>query len=211
MKKFILFGLLGIAINLSAQKKNNCEKIINSYYDTFNWEKPSVNLVRECLSKKAKKVKIEIVNKGSFKDLEQVITMGFTKVNNFDLAPILKDLDKISSRIKIDETYDKTNWRNGIGEGISDLKKEIKVFQGYGTVDYGLVDVEEIEVYETTAPILGFKIQMYMARKDNIYTEKTDFVRIVNIYADSQLIDTKEYSFEELTSVEMVNIEHFFD
>lgn len=205
MKKFLLVALTFHAIFFSAQKKNNCEDIINKWNTIGAFSQPSIESVKKCISKDERKIKIEVINRGDYKDLYQILYLEFKKVNNNDFSPILK-YSEHTPNIVVDETYDKINWR---GEGGAINEHTIFVFQGYSGVESDPnIPLKEIEIYETTAPVLsGILRIMGTYRKDFNHNKPTNLTKIINIYSDGKLLISKEYEFSELERTGGITIE----
>ena len=205
MKKFLLVALTFHAIFFSAQKKNNCEDIINKWNTIGAFSQPSIESVKKCISKDERKIKIEVINRGDYKDLYQILYLEFKKVNNNDFSPILK-YSEHTPNIVVDETYDKINWR---GEGGAINEHTIFVFQGYSGVESDPnIPLKEIEIYETTAPVLsGILRIMGTYRKDFNHNEPTNLTKTINIYSDGKLLISKEYEFSELERTGGITIE----
>ena len=205
MKKFLLVALTFHAIFFSAQKKDNCEDIINKWNTIGAFSQPSIESVKKCISKDERKIKIEVINRGDYKDLYQILYLEFKKVNNNDFSPILK-YSEHTPNIVVDETYDKINWR---GEGGTINEHTIFVFQGYSGVESDPnIPLKEIEIYETTAPVLsGILRIMGTYRKDFNHNKPTNLTKIINIYSDGKLLISKEYEFSELEKTGGITIE----
>ena len=205
MKKFLLVALTFHAIFFSAQKKDNCEDIINKWNTIGAFSQPSIESVKKCISKDERKIKIEVINRGDYKDLYQILYLEFKKVNNNDFSPILK-YSEHTPNIVVDETYDKINWR---GEGGTINEHTIFVFQGYSGVESDPnIPLKEIEIYETTAPVLsGILRIMGTYRKDFNHNKPTNLTKIINIYSDGKLLISKEYEFSELERTGGITIE----
>ena len=205
MKKFLLVALTFHAIFFSAQKKNNCEDIINKWNTIGAFSQPSIESVKKCISKDERKIKIEVINRGDYKDLYQILYLEFKKVNNNDFSPILK-YSEHTPNIVVDETYDKINWR---GEGGTINEHTIFVFQGYSGVESNPnIPLKEIEIYETTAPVLsGILRIMGTYRKDFDHSIPTNLTKTINMYSDGKLLISKEYEFSELERTGGITIE----
>ena len=205
MKKFLLVTLTFHTIFFSAQKKDNCEDIINKWNTIGAFSQPSIESVKKCISKDERKIKIEVINRGDYKDLYQILYLEFKKVNNNDFSPILK-YSEHTPNIVVDETYDKINWR---GEGGTINEHTIFVFQEYSGVESNPnIPLKEIEIYETTAPVLsGILRIMGTYRKDFNHNEPTNLTKIINIYSDGKLLISKEYEFSELERTGGITIE----
>ena len=205
MKKFLLVTLTFHAIFFSAQKKDNCEDIINKWNTIGAFSQPSIESVKKCISKDERKIKIEVINRGDYKDLYQILYLEFKKVNNNDFSPILK-YSEHTPNIVVDETYDKINWR---GEGGTINEHTIFVFQGYNGVESDPnIPLKEIEIYETTAPVLsGILRIMGTYRKDFDHSIPTNLTKTINIYSDGKLLISKEYEFSELERTGGITIE----
>lgn len=205
MKKFLLVALTFHAIFFSAQKKDNCEDIINKWNTIGAFSQPSIESVKKCISKDERKIKIEVINRGDYKDLYQILYLEFKKVNNNDFSPILK-YSEHTPNIVVDETYDKINWR---GEGGTINEHTIFVFQGYSGVESNPnIPLKEIEIYETTAPVLsGILRIMGTYRKDFDHSIPTNLTKTINIYSDGKLLISKEYEFSELERTGGITIE----
>ena len=67
MKKFLLVALTFHAIFFSAQKKNNCEDIINKWNTIGAFSQPSIESVKKCISKDERKIKIEVIDPTDYK------------------------------------------------------------------------------------------------------------------------------------------------
>ena len=196
MKKILLVALAFHAIFFSAQKKDNCTDIMKRWDGWDVYKKPTIESVKKCISKDERKIKIEVINKGDYKDLYQILYLEFKKVNNNDFSPILK-YSEHTPNIVVDETYDKINWR---GEGGTINEHTIFVFQGYSGVESDPnIPLKEIEIYETTAPVLsGILRIMGTYRKDFDHSIPTNLTKTINIYLDGKLLISKEYEFSEL-------------
>ena len=205
MKKILLVALTFHAIFFSAQKKDNCEDIINKWNTIGAFSQPSIESVKKCISKDERKIKIEVINRGDYKDLYQILYLEFKKVNNNDFSPILK-YSEHTPNIVVDETYDKINWR---GEGGIINEHTIFVFQGYSGVESDPnIPLKEIEIYETTAPVLsGILRIMGTYRKDFDHSIPTNLTKTINIYSDGKLLISKEYEFSELERTGGITIE----
>ena len=169
------------------------------------YKKPTTESVKKCISKDERKIKIEVINKGDYKDLYQILYLEFKKVNNNDFSPILK-YSEHTPNIVVDETYDKINWR---GEGGTINEHTIFVFQGYSGVESDPnTPLKEIEIYETTAPVLsGILRIMGTYRKDFDHSIPTNLTKTINIYSDGKLLISKEYEFSELERTGGITIE----
>ena len=205
MKKFLLVALAFHAIFFSAQKKDNCTDIMKRWDSWDIYKKPTTESVKKCISKDERKIKIEVINKGDHKDLYQILYLEFKKVNNNDFSPILK-YSEHTPNIVVDETYDKINWR---GEGGTINEHTIFVFQGYSGVESDPnIPLKEIEIYETTAPVLsGILRIMGTYRKDFDHSIPTNLTKTINIYSDGKLLISKEYEFSELERTGGITIE----
>ena len=205
MKKILLVALAFHAIFFSAQKKDNCTYIIKRWDCCYIYKKPTTESVKKCISKDERKIKIEVINKGDYKDLYQILYLEFKKVNNNDFSPILK-YSEHTPNIVVDETYDKINWR---GEGGTINEHTIFVFQGYSGVESEPnIPLKEIEIYETTAPVLsGILRIMGTYRKDFDHSIPTNLTKTINIYSDGKLLISKEYTFSELERTGGITIE----
>ena len=196
MKKILLVALTFHAIFFSAQKKDNCTDIMKRWDGWDIYKKPTTESVKKCISKDERKIKIEVINKGDYKDLYQILYLEFKKVNNNDFSPILK-YSEHTPNIVVDETYDKIN------------EHTIFVFQGYSGVESNPnIPLKEIEIYETTAPVLsGILRIMGTYRKDFNHNKPTNLTKIINIYSDGKLLISKEYEFSELEKTGGITIE----
>ena len=205
MKKILLVALAFHAIFFSAQKKDNCTDIMKRWDSWDIYKKPTTESVKKCISKDERKIKIEVINKGDYKDLYQILYLEFKKVNNNDFSPILK-YSEHTPNIVVDETYDKINWR---GEGGTINEHTIFVFQGYSGVESDPnIPLKEIEIYETTAPVLsGILRIMGTYRKDFDHSIPTNLTKTINIYLDGKLLISKEYEFSELERTGGITIE----
>ena len=205
MKKILLVALAFHAIFFSAQKKDNCTDIMKRWDSWDIYKKPTTESVKKCISKDERKIKIEVINKGDYKDLYQILYLEFKKVNNNDFSPILK-YSEHTPNIVVDETYDKINWR---GEGGIINEHTIFVFQGYSGVESDPnIPLKEIEIYETTAPVLsGILRIMGTYRKDFDHSIPTNLTKTINIYSDGKLLISKEYEFSELERTGGITIE----
>jgi len=205
MKKILLVALAFHAIFFSAQKKDNCTDIMKRWDGWDIYKKPTTESVKKCISKDERKIKIEVINKGGYKDLYQILYLEFKKVNNNDFSPILK-YSEHTPNIVVDETYDKINWR---GEGGTINEHTIFVFQGYSGVESDPnIPLKEIEIYETTAPVLsGILRIMGTYRKDFNHSIHTNLTKTINIYSDGKLLISKEYEFSELEKTGGITIE----
>ena len=205
MKKILLIALAFHAIFFSAQKKDNCTDIMKRWDGWDIYKKPTTESVKKCISKDERKIKIEVINKGDYKDLYQILYLEFKKVNNNDFSPILK-YSEHTPNIVMDETYDKINWR---GEGGTINEHTIFVFQGYSGVESDPnIPLKEIEIYETTVPVLsGILRIMGTYRKDFDHSIPTNLTKTINIYSDGKLLISKEYEFSELERTGGITIE----
>ena len=169
------------------------------------YKKTTTESVKKCISKNERKIKIEVIKKGDYKDLYQILYLEFKKVNNNDFSPILK-YSEHTPNIVVDETYDKINWR---GEGGTINEHTIFVFQGYSGVESDPnIPLKEIEIYETTAPVLsGILRIMGTYRKDFNHNETTNLTKTINIYSDGKLLISKEYTFSKLEKTGGITIE----
>lgn len=205
MKKVYSLILTSLFISFSAQEKDNCNDIMNRWNGWDVYKKPSIESVKKCLSKDERKIRVEITNRGDYNDLIQVLYIGFTKVNNGDFFQILKYSEN-TPNVVIDETYDKVNWR---AEGGIIDSRTTHISQSYtGPEDAPNIPLKEIEVYETTAPVLsGILRIMGTYRKDFDHRNQTNLTKLIKVYSDNKLIVSKEYSFEEVGKTGGITLE----
>lgn len=205
MKKFLLVALIFQAIFFSAQKKDNCTDIMKRWDGWDIYKKPTTKSVKKCISKDERKIKIEVINKGDYKDLYQILYLEFKKVNNNDFSPILKE-SKNTPNIVIDK-FGENQWRDGYGSMLN--KNSLTVSQSYtGSENDPNIPLKEMEIYETTAPVLsGILRIMGTYRKDFDHSIPTNLTKTINIYSDGKLLISKEYTFSELEKTGGITIE----
>ena len=205
MKKFLLVALTFHAIFFSAQKKDNCTDIMKRWDGWDIYKKPTTESVKKCISKDERKIKIEVINKGDYKDLYQILYLEFKKVNNNDFSPILKE-SKNTPNIMIDKLGE-NQWRDGYGGMLN--KNSLTVSQSYtGSENDPNIPLKEMEIYETTAPVLsGILRIMGTYRKDFDHSIPTNLTKTINIYSDGKLLISKEYTFSELEKTGGITIE----
>ena len=205
MKKFLLVALTFHAIFFSAQKKDNCTDIMKRWDGWDIYKKPTIESVKKCISKDERKIKIEVINKGDYKDLYQILYLEFKKVNNNDFSPILKE-SKNTPNIVIDKLGE-NEWRDGYGSVLN--KNSLTVSQSYtGSENDPNIPLKEMEIYETTAPVLsGILRIMGTYRKDFDHSIPTNLTKTINIYSDGKLLISKEYTFSELEKTDGITIE----
>ena len=205
MKKFLLVALIFHAIFFSAQKKDNCTDIMKRWDGWDIYKKPTTKSVKKCISKDERKIKIEVINKGDYKDLYQILYLEFKKVNNNDFSPILKE-SKNTPNIVIDK-FGENQWRDGYGSMLN--KNSLTVSQSYtGSENDPNIPLKEMEIYETTAPVLsGILRIMGTYRKDFDHSIPTNLTKTINIYSDGKLLISKEYEFSELERTGGITIE----
>ena len=205
MKKILLVALTFHAIFFSAQKKDNCTDIMKRWDGWDIYKKPTTESVKKCISKDERKIKIEVINKGDYKDLYQILYLEFKKVNNNDFSPILKE-SKNTPNIVIDKLGE-NEWRDGYGSVLN--KNSLTVSQSYtGSENDPYIPLKEIEIYETTTPVLyGILRIMGTYRKDFDHSIPTNLTKTINIYSDGKLLISKEYEFSELERTGGITIE----
>ena len=205
MKKFLLVALTFHAIFFSAQKKDNCTDIMKRWDGWDIYKKPTTESVKKCISKDERKIKIEVINKGDYKDLYQILYLEFKKVNNNDFSPILKE-SKNTPNIVIDKLGE-NEWRDGYGSVLN--KNSLTVSQSYtGSENDPYIPLKEIEIYETTTPVLyGILRIMGTYRKDFDHSIPTNLTKTINIYSDGKLLISKEYEFSELERTGGITVE----
>ena len=205
MKKILLVALTFHAIFFSAQKKDNCTDIMKRWDGWDIYKKPTIESVKKCISKDERKIKIEVINKGDYKDLYQILYLEFKKVNNNDFSPILKE-SKNTPNIVIDKLGE-NEWRDGYGSVLN--KNSLTVSQSYtGSENDPNIPLKEIEIYETTTPVLyGILRIMGTYRKDFDHSIPTNLTKTINIYSDGKLLISKEYTFSELEKTDGITIE----
>jgi len=205
MKKILLVALTFHAIFFSAQKKDNCTDIMKRWDGWDIYKKPTTESVKKCISKDERKIKIEVINKGDYKDLYQILYLEFKKVNNNDFSPILKE-SKNTPNIVIDKLGE-NQWRDGYGSMLN--KNSLTVSQSYtGSENDPNIPLKEMEIYETTAPVLsGILRIMGTYRKDFDHSIPTNLTKTINIYSDGKLLISKEYTFSELEKTGGITIE----
>jgi len=205
MKKILLVALTFHAIFFSAQKKDNCTDIMKRWDGWDIYKKPTTESVKKCISKDERKIKIEVINKGDYKDLYQILYLEFKKVNNNDFSPILKE-SKNTPNIVIDK-FGENQWRDGYGSMLN--KNSLTVSQSYtGSENDPNIPLKEMEIYETTAPVLsGILRIMGTYRKDFDHSIPTNLTKTINIYSDGKLLISKEYEFSELERTGGITIE----
>ena len=205
MKKILLVALTFHAIFFSAQKKDNCTDIMKRWDGWDIYKKPTTKSVKKCISKDERKIKIEVINKGDYKDLYQILYLEFKKVNNNDFSPILKE-SKNTPNIMIDKLGE-DEWRDGYGSMLN--KNSLTISQSYtGSENDPYIPLKEMEIYETTAPVLyGILRIMGTYRKDFDHSIPTNLTKTINIYSDGKLLISKEYEFSELERTGGITIE----
>ena len=205
MKKILLVALAFHAIFFSAQKKDNCTDIMKRWDGWDIYKKPTTESVKKCISKDERKIKIEVINKGDYKDLYQILYLEFKKVNNNDFSPILKE-SKNTPNIMIDKLGE-DEWRDGYGSMLN--KNSLTISQSYtGSENDPYIPLKEMEIYETTAPVLyGILRIMGTYRKDFDHSIPTNLTKTINIYSDGKLLISKEYEFSELERTGGITIE----
>ena len=205
MKKILLVALTFHAIFFSAQKKDNCTDIMKRWDGWDIYKKPTTESVKKCISKDERKIKIEVINKGDYKDLYQILYLEFKKVNNNDFSPILKE-SKNTPNIMIDKLGE-DEWRDGYGSVLN--KNSLTISQSYtGSENDPYIPLKEIEIYETTTPVLyGILRIMGTYRKDFNHSIPTNLTKTINIYSDGKLLISKEYTFSELEKTGGITIE----
>lgn len=205
MKKILLVVLTFHAIFFSAQKKDNCTDIMKRWDGWDIYKKPTTESVKKCISKDERKIKIEVINKGDYKDLYQILYLEFKKVNNNDFSPILKE-SKNTPNIMIDKLGE-DEWRDGYGSMLN--KNSLTISQSYtGSENDPYIPLKEMEIYETTAPVLyGILRIMGTYRKDFDHSIPTNLTKTINIYSDGKLLISKEYEFSELERTGGITIE----
>ena len=205
MKKILLVALTFHAIFFSAQKKDNCTDIMKRWDGWDIYKKPTTESVKKYISKDERKIKIEVINKGDYKDLYQILYLEFKKVNNNDFSPILKE-SKNTPNIMIDKLGE-DEWRDGYGSVLN--KNSLTISQSYtGSENDPYIPLKEMEIYETTAPVLsGILRIMGTYRKDFDHSIPTNLTKTINIYSDGKLLISKEYEFSELEKTGGITIE----
>ena len=196
MKKWLIGTLMLYTVSFPAQKKDNCKDILNRWDGWDVYKKPTIESVKKCISKDERKIKIEVINRGDYKDLYQILYLEFKKVNNNDFSPILKE-SKNTPNIMIDKLGE-NEWRDGYGGVLN--KNSLTVSQSYtGSENNPDIPLKEMEIYETTAPVLyGILRIMGTYRKDFDHSIPTNLTKTINIYSDGKLLISKEYAFSEL-------------
>ena len=76
-----------------------------------------------------------------------------------------------------------------------------------GSEDNPNLPLKEVEIYETSAPILSSIFRVFTYRKDFDYSNPAHLNKTINIYADDKLILTKTYSQEEVEKTEGIILE----
>ena len=205
MKKILLVALTFHAIFFSAQKKDNCTDIMKRWDGWDIYKKPTTESVKKCISKDERKIKIEVINRGDYKDLYQILYLEFKKVNNNDFSPILKE-SKNTPNIMIDKLGE-DEWRDGYGSVLN--KNSLTISQSYtGSENDPYIPLKELEIYETTTPVLyGILRIMGTYRKDFDHSIPTNLTKTINIYSDGKLLISKEYTFSELEKTDGITIE----
>ena len=205
MKKILLVALTFHAIFFSAQKKDNCTDIMKRWDGWDIYKKPTTESVKKCISKDERKIKIEVINKGDYKDLYQILYLEFKKVNNNDFSPILKESEN-TPNIVIDKLGE-NEWRDGYGGMLN--KNSLTVSQSYtGSENDPNIPLKEIEIYETTTPVLyGILRIMGTYRKDFNHSIPTNLTKTINIYSDGKLLISKEYTFSKLEKTGGITLE----
>lgn len=75
--------------------------------------------------------------------------MRFFKVNNKDFSPVLKYSENTPD-IVVNETYDKTSWKNENGGMIQDANIIARQEYGNSKKYSNNLPLKEVEIYETT-------------------------------------------------------------
>ncbi|HFK5512562.1 TPA: hypothetical protein ACGZ9U_003506 [Elizabethkingia anophelis] len=187
--------------NLKAQKQLDCNNIEKKYQDGklfFRKNTPSKELVKKCLDKEQKILKIEIINIGDLKDFENTSWIRIVKVNN-NLDPILNNAiyNVVSNEMNT------KNWKDEYGGyGFNKIEDPIKISQEYTSSG----NINDKEIIETTAPVTNFTLKIYTKTKKNT---SSDFNKKINIYSDNKLLKTFDFNKEQLLNINGIEIQNF--
>ena len=181
MKKLIIFSSLLVAGNFFAQKKktplNNNSKISTTIISKPRQQSNSTTDLKKDLIKSQKILKIEIINKGDWKELNQISWFRFVKVNDGNFEQILNienaDLDLVANSIQTN------NWKDENGNvSFRSISEPLKISQEFTSAKNEKGELKssmpESEIFETTSSVSSFSLQIYTHRKDNNPKIKTE-------------------------------------
>ena len=216
MKKLIIFSSLLVAGNFFAQKKktplNNNSKISTTIISKPRQQSNSTTDLKKDLIKSQKILKIEIINKGDWKELNQISWFRFVKVNDGNFEQILNienaDLDLVANSIQTN------NWKDENGNvSFRSISEPLKISQEFTSAKNEKGELKssmpESEIFETTSSVSSFSLQIYTHRKDNNPKIKTELSKTINIYADGKLIKTMNYTYADLNKIGGISLKNF--
>ncbi|OPB93708.1 hypothetical protein BAS10_12950 [Elizabethkingia meningoseptica] len=213
----VLTAIFLNCMNISGQKKMNCDNI-EKEYNTFSFRKSTSPKedIKKCLERHQKKIKIEIINEGDWNQINQILYLKFVRINNGIFTPAIVNNSNIELLTQNQSTQ---NWEGGRNNALPGLKFNnfsdyLEMYQEYqskknekGTLESVL---KPIEIYETIIPVYTFSLAINSHRKDyKDATVPTNLIKKINIYADEKLIKTLTYSYDELSKAEGINIKDF--
>ena len=204
MRKFLLIGFFTLGVSFHAQKQ---KQILKKKTSTI------VNNAKNQKSNNSQQnIKVEIVNSGDWNQYEQSSWWRIVKRNDKNLSQIL-NLD--NSQLQISESaMGNNNWRDENGNfSFRSISEPLKISQEFinkkNEKGENRDSVAENEVFETTAPISSFSFKIFLHPKNNKADLSKDITKTINIYFDDQLIETLNYSYDDLVQKGGISKENF--
>ena len=204
MKKYFFVGFITLGISFHAQKQNQTLKKKTSTIANDSKNQKS--------NKSQQNIKVEIVNSGDWNQYEQSSWWRIVKRNDKNLSQIL-NLD--NSQLQISESaMGNNNWRDENGNfSFRSISEPLKISQEFinkkNEKGENRDSVAENEVFETTAPISSFSFKIFLHPKNNKADLSKDITKTINIYFDDQLIETLNYSYDDLVQKGGISKENF--
>ena len=204
MRKYLLIGFFTLGVSFHAQKQKQTLKKKTSTIANDSKNQKS--------NKSQQNIKVEIINSGDWTQYEQTSWWRIVKQNDKNLTPIL-NLDNFQLQIS-ESAMGNNNWRDENGNfSFRSISEPLKISQEFinkkNEKGENRDSVAENEVFETTAPISSFSFKIFLHPKNNKADLSKDITKTINIYFDDQLIETLNYSYDDLVQKGGISKENF--
>lgn len=209
MFKYIIISSIFIGVSLHDQLNKGVSKKSQSKIVAKNQKSNFSSTEKDKRIQSQKNIKIVIINNGDWENFEENTFWRFVKVNDGNFSQVLNTESGI---LRISEnTMNTKNWKDENGNfsfrSISEPYKISQEFTGNKNEkgQYRNTLIEK-EVYVTNTPILSFSFKIHTYPKNDNSNAKKELSKIINIYSENKLIQSFNYTYDELLKVGGISI-----
>lgn len=221
MVRILLLGAIFFGGSAIAQKKQKAldswknkdaeisQKVFSKYEKK---EKSDLIELKKNLAQSQRKIKIEIINKGDWEKYNQTVWFRMVKINDGNLKQVI-DTENNDLEVRTN-AMGTNNWKDEYGNySFRSISEPLKISQEFISKKNKKGEMRSplraSEMYESTEPVFSLSFKIYTHRKDYNAISPADLSKIVNIYADDQLIKTITYSYEDLSKIDGISLSDF--